>query len=228
MSRQHLGRPLGVVLVIALCAFVATAGATDYPSKNQYEVSRSGLAQDGEGYVESIDMLFNVVSGGALSLGTSTGSVRIRPWSQDKVRLVITKRTHATNINEARRMLEMFRIQALHGGKDLSLTARARTQECAKSVGVTYTIWVPRSYNLDIKTDKGSINIGEVEGKLVAHTGEGSISLDVDPEKVDIEVQDRTRGGAQDGEPASPGNTGGAAQSTNGPKQGAERGSNIP
>ena len=138
-------------------------------------------------------LLFNVSPGGILSLGTSEGSVDVRTWSQNKVRMIITKRANATSELDAKHFLELFRVQALHGGKDLQVNARARSTACADAVGVRYTIWVPRSYNLDIKTDSGSIELPELNGKFSAHTGDGTITVDCDTEKLDIEVEDKTQ-----------------------------------
>ena len=128
-----------------------------------------------------------------MSLGTSEGSVDVRTWSQNKVRVIITKRATATSETDAKRFLEMFRVQAHHGGKDLKVFASASSSECADAIGIKYTIWIPTSYNLDIKTKSGSIELPELNGKFSAHTGEGTITVDCDTDKLDIEVEDSTQ-----------------------------------
>jgi hypothetical protein len=80
----------------------------------------------------------------------------------------------------------------MHGGSDLQFTGRARTAECAREVGVTFTVWVPKSYNLDITTESGDIEIPRMDGRFTAHTSDGKIDVDCDPENVDIEVEDNT------------------------------------
>jgi hypothetical protein len=61
-------------------------------------------------------------------------------------------------------------------------------------VGVTFSLWVPRSYNVDIKTRRGSIDIGKLNGSFNAYTSDGKITFECDPEAVDIEVEDKTAG----------------------------------
>ena len=61
-----------------------------------FDPLRTGeLFKKGNDYAESIDMMFDVVQGGALSLGTTNGSVKINTWSRDQIRVVITKTTRA-------------------------------------------------------------------------------------------------------------------------------------
>lgn len=154
--------------------------------------SHSALEVRGASYVETVDMLFDVRPGGVLSLGTSQGSVNVETWSRDQIRLVVTKRVQASDTDTARRILDQFRVRALHGGKNLKLKALAKTPECASSVGVEFSIWVPKSYNLDIKTSSGSISLPDVDGTFSAHTGDGRISVDCSTDDLDVEVEDRT------------------------------------
>jgi len=194
--KRHVPNPTGAFMTsLALVLVVMLAGsaaATSYSTGDDFTVRRSDLRLTGGSYVESIDMLFNVERTGALILGTSLGSVNIRTWPYDKVRLVVSKSANVDSEIDARRIFDMFRIQALRGGADLTFTARARTSEAAENMGVTFTIWVPRSYNLDIKTKSGDIEIPELEGRFTAHTSDGKIIVDCDPETVDIEVEDRS------------------------------------
>jgi len=193
---RHVPNPTGAIMaswaLVLVIMLAGTAGATSYSTGDDFTVKRSDLRQTGGDYVESIDMLFNVERTGALVLGTSLGSVNVRTWPYDKVRLVVDKRANVDNELDARRIFDMFRIQAMRGGADLKFTARARTSEAAENIGVTFTIWVPRSYNIDIKTKSGDIEIPELEGRFTAHTSDGRIVVDCDPEAVDIEVEDRT------------------------------------
>jgi len=198
--QRHVPNPTGARMTLwALVLVMAgTAGATSYSTGDDFTVRRSDLQQSGGNYVESIDMLFNVERSGALILGTSLGSVNVRTWPYDKVRLVVSKSANVDSEIDARRIFDMFRIQAQRGGADLRFTARARTTEAAENMGVTFTIWVPRSYNLDIKTKSGDIEIPELEGRFTAHTSDGKIVVDCDPEAVDIEVENRTGDDAQE------------------------------
>jgi hypothetical protein len=172
-----------IVLVVALVILVMGVA----------EAQSGGLdGIRGQSYIESIDMLFTVRSGGQLSLGTSLGSVSVQTWSREQVRLVVTKRTSAADPGAARKILDLFSVRALHGGKDLRLEGLAVTDAAAKAMGVEFTLWVPKSYNLAIETKSGDVLLPEVEGTFTARTDDGRIILDCDTRKLDIEVEDRS------------------------------------
>ena len=183
------------LFLVMLAAASAVAAGTSGLQKGAMEVL-------GQSYVESIDVLYNVGEGGRLSLGTTMGSIRVQTWSRDQIRLVVTKSIHAADVDAARRMLDLFSVRALHGGRNLTLTARAKSTKCAEVVGVEFAIWVPKSYNLDIKTKSGSIELPEVDGTFSAHTEDGTITLDCDAEALDIEVEDNSESDERGPDPA--------------------------
>jgi hypothetical protein len=193
-----------MVLVAFLCALgvaligQAMAGGTEYRDLNTSEFLKRGGH-----YTESIDMLFDVKQGGELSLGTTNGSVQIKTWSRNQVRLVVTKTTNASSPYNARTILENFLVQARHQGKDLQLKALANTEACKQSVGVTFTVWVPQNYNVAIDTGDGNVDIGKLNGSFSAKTGNGKISFECEPEGMDIEVEDHTNGSKQDEDPVA-------------------------
>lgn len=184
-----------VVLTMALMAVggVVLAGGFDYRSLTSGEFFKRGTL-----YTESIDMMFDVMQGGALSLGTTNGSVRINTWSKNQIRLVITKTTKADSPYNARTILEDFLVQARHKGSDLDLKAVANSEFCKKTVGVTFEVWVPKDYNVDINTGSGNVDIGKIRGSFSAKTGNGKISFECDPEGLDIEVEDRSSGSTRE------------------------------
>lgn len=194
----------GATALLLLITANHVSAAASYRSSDQFKIERSELRRVGQDFVESIEMLFKVDGPGALALGTTNGTVTVRTWSENVVRLVVDKRISAEDPVYARRLLDMFRVQALHGGGDLQFTGRARTGECARSVGVTFTVWVPKSYDLDIKTESGDIAIPRMEGRFKAYTSDGKISVDCDTENLDIEVEDTTESDDADSAEASP------------------------
>jgi hypothetical protein len=155
-------------------------------------VTPGELFKKGTQYTESIDMMFDVTQGGALSLGTTNGSVKINTWQRSQIRLVITKTTQANDPYNARTILEDFLVRTLHKGRDLDLQAVAGSQSCLKNVGVTFEVWVPRDYNVDINTGSGNVDIGKISGSFCAKTGNGKISFECEPEGMDIEVEDKS------------------------------------
>jgi hypothetical protein len=173
------------------------AGGTALAGGQTYSSLDGGdLFKKGSHYTESIDMMFDVIQGGALSLGTTNGSVKIKTWSRNQVRLVITKTTSAASSYNAWTILEDFLVQARHEGGDLDLKAVANSESCKKTVGVTFEVWVPEDYNVAINTGKGDVDIGKISGSFSAKTGDGKISFECDPDGMDIEVEDKSKGKA--------------------------------
>jgi len=181
-----------LLLVVVSTVLLAVAGVV-LAGDQAYRALTSGeLFKKGAQYTESIDMMFDVTQGGALSLGTTNGSVRINTWSRNQIRLVITKTTRAQSPFNARTILEDFLVQARHKGRDLDLQAVAGSESCKKTVGVTFEVWVPHDYNVDINTGSGNVDIGKLSGSFRAKTGDGKISFECDPEGMDIEVEDKS------------------------------------
>jgi DUF4097 and DUF4098 domain-containing protein YvlB len=122
--------------------------------------------------------------------------VKINTWKKNQIRLLITKTTRAESPYNARTILEDFLVQAKHKGKDLDLQAIANSETCKKSVGVTFEVWVPKDYNVAINTGSGNVDIGKINGSFTAKTGNGKISFECDPDGMDIEVEDKSKGTA--------------------------------
>lgn len=183
-------RSLFLFLVLAL---TISAGGSLFAGDRHFDPLRTGeLLKKGNDYAESIDMMFDVVQGGALSLGTTNGSVKVNTWSRDQIRLLITKTTRAGSPYNARTILENFLVQARHEGKNLELQGVANSESCKNGVGVTFEVWVPKNYSVDINTGKGDVDIGKITGTFSAKTGNGKISFECDPDGMDIEVEDKS------------------------------------
>jgi hypothetical protein len=192
MNPAHRALILAVTFTALLVASsTAPAGEQDYRDLLTGELFKKGTQ-----YTESIDVSFDVHQGGALSLGTTNGSVRINTWTKKQIRLLITKTTKAETPYNARTILEDFLVQARHRGKTLDLQAVANSESCKKSVGVTFEVWVPKDYNVDINTGSGNVDIGKIGGSFSAKTGKGKISFECDPDGMNIEVEDKSSGKA--------------------------------
>jgi hypothetical protein len=182
-------KPVSRVVFLAAALVVLVTAGGRCPAG---ELHGSEMFRSDDRFSESIDMLFDVEQGGELSLGTTNGSVRVRTWSRDQIRLVVTKSTTASGPYNARTILEDFLVQARHQGKNLRLTGKADSENCRKSVGVTFTVWVPRNFNVAIDTGDGDVELGKLNGSFSARTARGRISFQCEPSGMDIEVENNT------------------------------------
>jgi hypothetical protein len=191
MNRVNRLNPF-LILVVLSVVLSTGVGVALSDVRSYQPITPGELFKKGTQYTESIDMMFDVTQGGALSLGTTNGSVKINTWARSQIRLVITKTTQAKDPYNARTILEDFLVRTLHKGRDLDLQAVAGSQSCLKNVGVMFEVWVPRDYNVDINTGKGNVDIGKISGSFCAKTGNGKISFECEPEGMDIEVEDKS------------------------------------
>ena len=198
-EREIKMKPASVLIAAALVLVISLGLSTQALADKLSESSGQKIADTihklltGSSYSESVDMSFDVEVGGALLLGTTNGSIQVETWEKEQVRLVITKTAKASSTFDAKALLAEFLVQTKQVGKNLHLQGKAKTRQCKETVGVTFKVWVPRSYNVDLKTETGSIDIGRLNGKFSAKTSDGKITLGYDPDDgLDIEVEDRT------------------------------------
>ena len=186
------------VFLVAVLLVIAIAGAAVAGESPYRALQGNQLFKKGSDYTELIDVLFDVNQGGELLLGTTNGSVKINTWSKDQIRLVITKTTNAATPFNARTILEDFLVQTRHQGKTFHLLAEANTEACKNSVGVSFTVWVPENYRVNVETGDGNVDIGKLTGTFSAKTANGKITFECDPNGMDIEVEDKTGASAKD------------------------------
>jgi len=196
-----------LVLLLSAAALTATdptgealAGASHLG--DLFIVTRGEVTRDGIGFLESTEMRIDISPKGVLSLGTTVGSISVRTWACDHVRLVVDKRARPGSADDARRLFEMFRIQARPARGDVALRAHAANDVCARTVDVRFTLWVPKNCSVQVSTKSGDIDLPELNGRFSAHTSAGKISVECDADEMDIEVEDHTDAGAAGGEPA--------------------------
>jgi hypothetical protein len=178
----------------------AVAGASHLG--DLFTVTRGEVTRDGIGFVESTEMRIDIGPDGVLSLGTSLGSISVHTRAGNHVRLVVDKRAQPRSADDARRLFDLFRIQARPGGGDVALRARAANNECARAVDVKFTLWVPKRCRVDVSTKSGDIDLPELSGHFSAHTAAGKISVECRTDEMDIQVEDHTEAGADGAAPA--------------------------
>jgi len=147
------------------------------------------LAFNAYAETEKIEKSFDVHSGGTLTINSDQGSIEVESWSKESVAIEVKKKAR----NKER--LDSFKLSFSQNGSDISVEGDS---EWNSKVNIQFTIKVPSSFNLDIKTGGGSIEIGDLSGLIKVHTSGGSIdignvadgSVDADTSGGSIEVGD--------------------------------------
>ncbi|MCC7265665.1 MAG: DUF4097 family beta strand repeat protein, partial [Candidatus Latescibacteria bacterium] len=145
------------------------------------------IERDGLGFVEHIDKTVPAKAHGTLRLITPKGSVGVKTWDQDEVRVEVAKETDAFTESSARETLAEARtfVETSEAG----VVVRVESDEDLDDLELEFHFSVPRVYNLDLNTAGGSIEIGDnLEGWTLAKTAGGSIEVGHAKGRVEVET----------------------------------------
>ncbi len=104
---------------------------------------------------------------GTLEIDNTNGDILIKTWNQEKIIVEATKKGTEHD-------LEDLDIDAKFTEHSASLNTK---QSSKNKASVNYTVIVPRTTNIKIKTFNGSITTHQVEGSITAHTSKGAVAL---------------------------------------------------
>lgn len=136
----------------------------------------SGCSIDvaGAGVTVTEEKSFAVTGRPDLTLRTGDGSMEIRSWDQNEVRVEILRR--AATREEA----QALEVKTSQDGNRITIEAPPR-QERRIHIGtwvgesVSFIVRVPRQLLLNAQTGDGSITVGDLEGTVALRSGDGSI-----------------------------------------------------
>jgi len=120
----------------------------------------------GMSYAAEDDLMqeFAVQAGGTLYLTSEAGSIDVSPWNESMVRV------------EARNS-RGFEVEFEQRGNDVHVEADREGGFRMRRSNIRFVVQVPRSFNIELDTGGGSIEVGDVDGNIDADTSGGSISI---------------------------------------------------
>jgi hypothetical protein len=123
--------------------------------------------------------------------GRQNGSIRVRGWDGDSVRVTARLQANARSDDDARQMLKDVRI--VTDGRSVRAEAPS-TSSWVNREGwaASYVVWVPRRFDLSLEANNGSLGVDGVSGKLDLRTTNGSLALT----NVGGDVHARTQNGS--------------------------------
>ncbi len=135
---------------------------------------------------KTINKEFTVANGGLLKISTDVGAIDIETHAKETVLVEV----EVTGKNE-----DDMDVSFKKNGDDISIKGDFdRSNFGNNHIRITYKVTLPQSYNVDLNTSGGSIEIEDLEGEVDAYTSGGSISLEDIQGNVDI----KTSGGSLD------------------------------
>jgi hypothetical protein len=160
-----------------------------FSTKNTFKYAPIALLLMASGLqAETINKEFAVASGGLLKIATDVGAIDIETHAKNTVLVEVT----ISGKNE-----DDMEISFKNNGGDINIKGdfdRSGFGFGSNQIRVTYKVTLPQTYNVDLDTSGGSIEIENLKGEVDANTSGGSISLENVQGNVDI----KTSGGSLD------------------------------
>jgi len=154
--------------------------------------TKDGQAQESRELM--LDRSFDVTAGGMLSVNVGDGDVEVRSGSAGSAAVKVY--VQARDMDWGREVFE--RMQFAVGVEGDRVTVRARDANMRdyewreqRGVGVLVQITVPETFNLDVRTADGDVDIGRVDGRVDIRTSDGDIVVgELRGPEVSIETSD--------------------------------------
>ncbi len=147
----------------------------------------------------TVEKSFAVQPGGTLKVETSGGGIRVEPGSGSEVHVVVKEVINASTDAEADNLLKNLNLTIEQQGNDVTATAKYEGSRPDSwfhfgswpPVRCEFTVTVPATYNVDLRTSGGGIRVGDLSGKVVARTSGGGLQFG----KITGSVDGNTSGG---------------------------------
>ena len=142
---------------------------------------------------------FNVHPGGTINFDSEYGSVTVKTADTGTATIQLDRKVEASTAQEARKILDDLVIEASEDGDTVRYRARFKNgwgewkseadeerthchnDRClayARNLRqMSFTVTVPRQFNLDLTTEGGHMQIDDIEGRVHAETSGGHVSL---------------------------------------------------
>lgn len=141
-------------------------------------LERYQRARQGSEATDRFTATYRVGADGALDLTHISGDVRVTAHRGSDIRIEAIKRVRHRDSAEARRLLAALRIEVTQVGNRVEVrTVYPRIGNRNWNGSVDYTISVPQSAAVAVKTVSGDVSVAEVRGEVRAETVSGDVDV---------------------------------------------------
>ncbi len=133
--------------------------------------------REGWNHMERIEQKYPVNPGGTLTIDADMGSIDIIAWTNNEVEVTVVKQLVGFSEDRARDAFEDVEVKVSNQDNDVHVQVDKARQLGRTRVSVEMTVKVPGSYNLDLRTSGGGIDIGDLQGNVNAKTGGGHVNI---------------------------------------------------
>ncbi len=156
------------------------------------------LAQAGTAYGSDenpITKSFKVEPGGRLVVDTDLGAIDVRGGEANSVGITVNREVRRGN---AEKVLAEFKLDFEQRGNDVYVTGDSGRRglhffwnDMGNRLQVRFVITVPKTYNLELKTSGGNVEVADIKGRVESRTSGGDLSYD----RITGNVLGKTSGG---------------------------------
>jgi len=135
--------------------------------------------QDSRGGPESSDRwsrTFKVGPSGSLDISNISGDIVITGGTGDEIRVEAVKRVHGRDTDEAKRQLAAVTIEASERAGRVEISTSYPHQQNNISVDVDYTVQVPASTTVSVRSVSGDVRLTGVKGEARLETVSGNVT----------------------------------------------------
>jgi len=131
-------------------------------------------SEKGPERTERIERTFKVGDGAMLVLSNVSGDIAVSAAPGAEIRVEAVKRTRVADEAEAKRQLEATRVEFSEWSGRVEVRAEPRGHW--NRVAVSYTVTVPPTTRLEVRSVSGDVTIGAVKGEVQAETVSGTVN----------------------------------------------------
>jgi DUF4097 and DUF4098 domain-containing protein YvlB len=143
----------------------------------QADIQRGNPQNEGRAWVEHDTCNATVRDGGRLVVRADSGSINVKPGPSNRMKCQITLRAYRSSEEEARRYFRAYElgIRTLEDGGVMLVGRSAHSGEHG-GLSLDYQITVPTKFNVDLETNGGDLNVGNLDGEFRGSTAGGNIT----------------------------------------------------
>jgi hypothetical protein len=130
----------------------------------------------------TVEKTFTVRPGGTLSVSTFGGNITVEPGSGNEVKVVARQVfPRAGNDADADKIVADLELVMEQKGDSVNASARYTKERSGMNWGswppmsVAFTVTVPSTYSVDLKTSGGNIEVGDLTGSAKVRTSGGNL-----------------------------------------------------
>lgn len=137
----------------------------------------------------TIDRGLDVGAGGTLDVSASFGSIEVTTDASSRVEVRVVREVRDRYEDDTERILSEHQVEVTQSGNNVAVTAmvsddardRWRDEYDGTPLRVRFEISVPRSYNVDLETRGGNIEVSDLDGEVRTETAGGNLTFgDID------------------------------------------------